>query len=370
MQVPGRRLSSAERQRLLRWYQKSRRAFPWRQTRDAYRIWVSEVMLQQTRAEVVVPYYRAFLRRFPTVDALAHAPEEAVLRYWAGLGYYNRARHLHRAAQQIVAEHRGVFPSAFDQARQLPGVGDYTARAVLSIAYGQPLAVVDGNVARVLTRWYAIENRLPDAQQRSRLQQLADAWLDRRAPGIWNQALMELGARICRPRQPRCEQCPLAQRCWAYRRGLADTLPTRRRAGQPRRIRMRCWILVNTHGQTLLVRTAHLSPFFARLWHFPAERLESTNPSDGLALGRLPARGRRRLPLVKHVVTSRLLLLEPWLVRLDRLPQPTEPHRVLPLAQVTRSATSNATKKLARLAQAELTACYTERRTCQCKKSD
>src|SRR5580704_15833345 len=191
--------------RLLAWYRRNKRDLDWRRTRDPYCIWVSEIMLQQTRVAAVIPYYRRFLARFPTVASLARAPLDDVLHHWAGLGYYSRARNLHLAAKQIVGRHGGEFPRKLEDALALPGVGRYTAAAVLSIAYDQPLAVLDGNVARVLARWGAIRGDLRQANRWAQLAAVSQQVLAASAPSDWNQAMMELGATVCTPTAPRCE---------------------------------------------------------------------------------------------------------------------------------------------------------------------
>ncbi len=325
----GDRRSEFER-RLLRWYRSSRRDFPWRGASTAYRVWISEVMLQQTRAATVLPYYRRFLRAFPSLAALARAPAERVLRAWAGLGYYRRARHLHRAAKIVVKEYGGRFPRTLEAARELPGVGEYTARAILSIAYGQPAAVLDGNVARVIARREAIAGDLRIPARWNELQAIADRWLCREAPGDWNQAMMELGATICTPRQPHCGDCPVRAGCEAFRLGIAGQLPERRRKQALVRLRVAAAVFLDSRGRTLLVRSSppglaasdrwlqppshsgvgasaptkrgpnpralapearparilqrpakvsegELAPIFSRLWHFPAQE----SASDG-----------------------------------------------------------------------------------------
>jgi A/G-specific adenine glycosylase len=208
---------------LLRWYEKSRRDLPWRSTRDPYRIWLSEIMLQQTRVETVLPYYDAFLKRFPDVASLAAAPESEVLAMWSGLGYYSRARNMLRAANGIAEA--GAFPSDYPTLRALPGIGDYTAAAVASIAFGLPFAAVDGNVLRVLARVFNDNGDIGAPQTRRRFQQLAQETLDRRQPGEFNQAMMELGATICLPRNPRCLICPVQSLCAALAAGRTAELP-------------------------------------------------------------------------------------------------------------------------------------------------
>ena len=189
--------------RLLRWFRAHKRDLPWRRSRDPYRIWVAEVMLQQTRIAAVLPYYHRFLEKFPTVKSLAAAPLAEVLKLWSGLGYYSRARNLHRAAKEIVAQHKGKFPRTLDSALQLPGIGRYTAAAVLSIAYDAPLAVLDGNVARVLARLRAVRGDLREPRRWRALAATAQDWLPRDSSADWNQALMELGETICTPQSPR-----------------------------------------------------------------------------------------------------------------------------------------------------------------------
>ena len=201
------------RGRLLAWFRREKRDLEWRRTRDPYRIWISEIMLQQTRVAAVTPYYLRFLDRFPTVSDLARAREDAVLHAWAGLGYYSRARNLRRAAQEIVARHAGQFPDEMEAALALPGIGHYTASAVLSIAYGKPYAVLDGNVARVLARLGAIRGDLRRPQIWRRLQETAGNLLACKEAGDWNQAMMELGATVCLPRAPLCPKCPVRTLC-------------------------------------------------------------------------------------------------------------------------------------------------------------
>jgi A/G-specific adenine glycosylase len=204
------------REELLEWYERSRRDLPWRRTRDAYAIWVSEIMLQQTRVAAVVERYQAFMARFPTLISLALAQEQEVLAAWSGLGYYRRARMLHKAAQFVADHHQGNLPVTAEQLRRLPGIGAYTAAAVASIAHGEPVAVVDGNVERVLCRlegWKAGSRAGGGAQLRRQIEELAAKLVSPLRPGDSNQALMELGATLCAPRNPQCAACPVAGGC-------------------------------------------------------------------------------------------------------------------------------------------------------------
>ena len=214
---------------LLRWFSKTRRPLPWRATADPYAIWVSEMMLQQTTVATVIPYYRRFLAKFPTVQSLARSNEAAVLSAWSGLGYYSRARNLLRAAVEVVRDHGGVFPRDPATAITLPGIGPYAANAITSIAYDMPAAVVDGNVQRVLSRLHRINH--PPARA---AQTLASRLLSRTSPGTWNEAMMELGATICTPRTPDCGRCPVAEHCrgkdrpehWSRAKPRRTTIPT------------------------------------------------------------------------------------------------------------------------------------------------
>jgi A/G-specific adenine glycosylase len=224
------------RTRLLAWYAAGHRDLPWRRTRDAYRVWVSEIMLQQTRVETVVPYYERFLARFPDLATLARAPLDDVLAAWSGLGYYRRARHLHTAAATIVREHGGRFPRALDDARELPGIGRSTAGAIVSIAYDERAPILDGNVRRVLARLFLVRDAATRAAE-SRLWELSSELVDGDEPGELNQALMELGATTCLPfAGARCESCPLRADCAAYAEGRAtvERLPEPPRSAAPR----------------------------------------------------------------------------------------------------------------------------------------
>jgi A/G-specific adenine glycosylase len=213
------------RSRLLAWYHPNRRDLPWRGETSPYRIWISEVMLQQTQVATVIPYYHRFLERFPTLADLAAAPLEDVLKRWAGLGYYARARNLHRAAREIVENYAGRFPETYADLRQLPGFGEYTAGAVASIAFGEAVPAIDGNVKRVLARLFALQENLESGQTTRRLREIATALVDPVSPGDWTQALMELGATVCLPQTPKCLLCSLPDLCQARLLGLERSLP-------------------------------------------------------------------------------------------------------------------------------------------------
>ena len=242
------------RRALLEWFRRSARPLPWRQSKDPYAVWVSEIMLQQTQVDTVIPYFLRFLRAFPGFERLAEAPLERVLELWSGLGYYRRARHLHLAAQRIVQDFGGAFPSNYQEARSLPGVGDYTARAVLSIAYNQPYAVVDGNVARVVSRLRTLSGNLHQRKFRHALTQELEFMFSRRQPGNFNQAIMELGQSLCLPRAPKCPLCPLRTICQAHRDGTPEAYPEPR----PRRASEMHYLA------TVVLCRAHRGPFGPR----------------------------------------------------------------------------------------------------------
>ena len=265
---------------LAAWYAHGHRDLPWRRTTDPYRIWVSEIMLQQTRAQAVIPYYERFLQRFPTVETLAAAQEDEVLALWAGLGYYSRARNLWRAAREIAAQ--GAFPRDYDAIRALPGIGDYTAAAIASIAFGLPHAVVDGNVLRVVAR---VENDAADIgapRTRERFRAIAQEWLDTTHPGTFNQALMELGATLCLPRNPQCLLCPLTEYCRARQEGTAGQLPVKLRTMVPVELQ-RTLLVIRRDGKILLRRNGPDARHMKGFWDLPSpEELPAARTGEKL----------------------------------------------------------------------------------------
>jgi A/G-specific adenine glycosylase len=245
------------RKRLLAWYDRNQRDLPWRRDKDPYRVWLSEIMLQQTRVAAVLEHYRQFLRRFPSVEKLAKAREASVLAAWSGLGYYRRARMLHAAARQIVAEYGGEFPASAGELRDLPGIGRYTAAAIASIAFGESMAVVDGNVERVLER---IQGRALAGEE---LWLEAESLLHRSRPGDFNQAMMELGATVCLPRQPNCRACPVVELC-ASRGELAK--PAKKTRQKKREIH---YALARRDRSVLLVRRPDVASLMPGMWELP-----------------------------------------------------------------------------------------------------
>ncbi len=272
---------TALRRSLLAWFDRNARDLPWRRTRDPYHILLSELLLQQTRVEAARPYYDAFLAAFPNVHALAAAPLPDVLKLWAGLGYYRRARHLHAAARRIVGDHDGRVPDRSADLLKLPGVGRYTAAAVASIAFGEPVAALDGNIKRVLARLFAVDTPIDDRGCERELWRLADALLARRRPGDFNQALMEIGATLCTPKRPRCPDCPLRRWCRAAREGSAGQLPRRRPKAVRPHIEQVAAAVVR-RGRLLLVRRPE-SGLLAGMWELPGgPLLGDESPAAGL----------------------------------------------------------------------------------------
>ena len=254
------------RRRILNWYRKNKRDLPWRRTRDPYRIWISEIMLQQTRVAAVIPYYERFLERFPDVPALRSAEEHDLLAAWAGLGYYSRARNLQKAATKILD--LGGFPSDYQSIRGLPGVGDYTAAAIASMAFDLPHAVLDGNVIRVLSRLTGESGNVDSTVVRRRLRAVADSIIDSRHPGDFNQGLMELGATVCLPKQPQCLLCPLARDCRARQSGRQNELPLR--AARPGPIDVEIQLLmIEKAGKILAWKRPAESRRLAGFWELP-----------------------------------------------------------------------------------------------------
>lgn len=212
---------------LIQWYEQHKRDLPWRDTDDAYKIWISEIILQQTRVNQGLDYYYRFIDRFPDVQSLAVATEDEVLKYWQGLGYYSRARNLHKAARQVVNQFEGKFPNQYADVLSLSGVGEYTAAAICSFAYNLPFAVVDGNVFRVLARLFGIDTPIDSAEGKKTFKKLADELLDKRNPGLHNQAIMEFGALQCVPFSPSCEQCYLVNKCLSFANNKTGDLPVK-----------------------------------------------------------------------------------------------------------------------------------------------
>ena len=295
----------SEARSLLRWYRRGRRDLPWRRTGNPYAVWISEVMLQQTTVAAVTPRWRRFLARFPDVGALARAPLREVLGEWAGLGYYARARNLHRAAKTVAAA--GAFPVTVEEWRALPGVGPYTAAALASIVSGVAAAAVDGNVSRVLSRLHALRLDPRSPRGRREVASRADALLARSSPGEFNQAVMELGATLCTPRAPRCPVCPLRASCRARSLGTPEAFPPSSRREAPRPVRLVAGVAFR-RGRILLVRDEELvrGQLTVPLFRVPAgRRAEDVLQKEWKAVAGLPAGALEPLARLRHPVLDR-----------------------------------------------------------------
>lgn len=306
---------------LLPWYREHQRPLPWRQNADPFHIWLSEVILQQTRVDQGMAYWYRFTERYPDVESLAKAPEEEVLRLWQGLGYYSRARNLRMAAQQIVELHDGRFPPSYPALKALKGVGEYTAAAIGSIAFGLPEPVVDGNVYRVLARVFGITTPIDSTAGKKEFRELAAKLMDKSQPGDHNQALMELGALVCTPKSPRCGDCPLARRCLALRTESIGDLPVKAKRSS---VRERYFIYLHiTDNQGLYLRKRLGKDIWQGLFELPL--IESTRALKGDRLAEVIRRefgsgwtiGKRHGP-IKHVLSHQVIHAHFWEVKRPR----------------------------------------------------
>lgn len=355
------------REQLLAWFAQFQRDLPWRRDKDPYRVWLSEIMLQQTRVAAVIPYYERFLLRFPNIHALAGAPEGEVLRLWSGLGYYSRARNLQKAAQQVVGKHSGQFPADEPEALALAGIGNYTAAAILSIAYNKKLAVLDGNVARVLARLGAIHGDLRESARWQSLQQIADSLLAPAVPGDWNQAVMELGATICTPRAPQCLLCPVSGFCEARKLGIAEILPEKRKKRPTVAVVLAATVFLDLRGRTLLLpppksaagvgKKENIAALVSKMWHFPTIQIRKRAPVEMRSFLRTFRESNKQFKLnfeplafARHAVTHRRIILQPFLVRVERLPV-LSGAQIVGLANVESLPISGLTRKVVHAAK-------------------
>ena len=256
------------RQKLLAWYDENKRDLPWRRSKNPYHIWVSEIMLQQTRVDTVIPYYERFLDWFPTVESLANAPEERLLKAWEGLGYYSRVRNMQTAARQIMSDFQGEFPSTYEGISSLKGIGPYTAGAISSIAFNLPQPAVDGNVMRVLARLFEVNHDIGNPSNRKIFQAMMEILIDPNRPGDFNQALMDLGSDIEAPVNPRPEESPVKEFSAAYQHGTMDRYPIKAPKKKPIPIYLKALVVQNSQGQFLLEKNES-EKLLAGFWHFP-----------------------------------------------------------------------------------------------------
>jgi A/G-specific adenine glycosylase len=303
----------ALQRKLLRWYVENRRDLPWRKIRDPYAVWVSEVMLQQTQVQTVIPYYLRFLLHYRDIRALANAKTEHLLRLWAGLGYYSRAGNLQKAARVVVERFDGEFPTSYEDVLGLPGIGRYTAAAILSIAFDQPYAVVDGNVARVLARVLRIDGDARHSDVRQSLWDAAQQLLPSRNPGDFNQAIMELGATVCSPRQPGCLRCPWQANCLARKEGLQESLPLKRKRPAVRKS-SRAALAIRHRGRYFIIRRSG-QRLLQGLWEFPGTELRQTENLHNVLVRwirrvyGLSVNGLERFMTVNHSITVQRIQL-------------------------------------------------------------
>ena len=307
-------------QTILSWYDQGHRDLPWRRTQDPYRIWISEIMLQQTRAETVVSYYERFLARYPTVQDLASAPEEELLKAWEGLGYYSRARSLQKAAKEIVARYGGQLPADLEKLRALPGIGDYTAGAIASIAFGLPAAAVDGNVERVLCRWDAITDEVGTPAVRRQIAARAQALVPPDRPGAFANAMMEMGATMCTPKNPKCLLCPVREGCMGFAQGIAQELP-RKAKKKAQRVENRAVLLVFCDNRVLIVKRQE--KLLGGLFVFP-DVLEESDPArlcQALEALGIRAAYDEKLGHARHVFTHLIWEMDVHAVVADEMTQ-------------------------------------------------
>lgn len=330
---------------LIDWYESHKRALPWRETTDPYLIWVSEIILQQTRVAQGLDYFLRFTERFPTVQALAEAEEGEVLKYWQGLGYYSRARNLHAAAKQLVERYGGRFPRGYEEVLSLKGIGAYTAAAIVSFAWGMPYPVVDGNVYRVLARLFDLDTPIDSTDGKKQFAELAGRLLDPKRASSYNQAIMEFGALQCVPRHPDCAVCPLVDRCMAYARGRVEELPVKQ---HKTKIRDRYFhYLYLIYNKETWLRRRPAGDIWEGLYEFPL--IETEGPMDLANLSQTATYRRwlgkagelrffRPLTGVKHVLSHQVLHTSFYGIELERAPEGLEDYLRIPLSEFERYA--------------------------------
>ncbi len=302
------------RKALMDWYLQNRRDLPWRKTKNPYHIWVSEVMLQQTQVNTVVPFYHRFLRRFPDLKGLAQADLQSVLKVWEGLGYYARARNLHKSAAIVINRHAGLVPQNWEDFRKLPGVGDYIAAAVLSIAFDLPYPVVDGNVKRVLARLTLIEDPANISSSMKKFRQTAAQLLDNRQPGTFNQAMMELGALVCKPQNPLCSACPVGPMCRAYQTGRVAQFPKRSQKAPTPEYRIAVGVVIK--NDRMLITRRKPEGLLGGLWEFPGGKIRQGENAAAACIREikeevnLAIRIDSHLASIKHAYTHFKILMD------------------------------------------------------------
>lgn len=341
------------RRRLLQWYRKHKRDLPWRRTTDPYAIWVSEVMLQQTQVTTVLPYYERFLTRFPTVSALAQAGEEEVLALWSGLGYYRRAKLLHRGAKTVEMQAHGRLPAQAEALKKIPGIGPYTAGAIASIAFQKAEPLVDGNVIRVFARLFALRGHSRDPRLQKKVWHLAGQMVQGKQPGDFNQGLMELGATVCRAVSPACERCPVAAFCRAKHLGKPEAFPENPPAEKIVRL-TRAVAVCEREGKILLVKRRE-PRWFQGLWELPHDYVpvpEAAETSLKHFLHRslgIRMKNPKKIPLTRHSITHHRIASHAWHAQITGRARPKQPLEMLDffsIPQLKNTALSNFDRKV------------------------
>jgi len=312
---------------ILYWYGQNKRDLPWRHTSDPYRIWISEVILQQTRVDQGLDYYQRFLERFPDVDSLAMAQEEEVMKLWQGLGYYTRARNLHEAAKSIVHDHGAVFPVKYDDIRRLKGIGDYSAGAIASIAFNQPHPVIDGNVLRVVARYQGITEPIKYASGKKQVMAFLEQQLDPVQPGAFNQAVMELGALVCKPIRPLCGECPLSEECVAYRKGITNELPVVKKPAKVVRRYFHYLVIYsgNKRNMSVWINKRKGNDIWKNLYDFPLIETENDTSEEqlvnlqswGKISGKYPLTIEQSINFPRYLLSHREIIARFLIIRSD-----------------------------------------------------
>ncbi|WP_430708794.1 A/G-specific adenine glycosylase [Paenalkalicoccus suaedae] len=321
---------------LLEWYDREKRDLPWRRERDPYRIWVSEIMLQQTKVDTVIPYYERFMSQFPTVDALADADEEQVLKAWEGLGYYSRARNLHAAVKEVQSAYGGVVPNSEEEIHKLRGVGPYTAGAILSIAYNIPAPAVDGNVMRVLSRIFAIYDDIAKPATRKRFETIIREIISTSRASDYNQALMELGAMICTPTKPACLLCPVQAHCQAREQGVQELLPVKAKKKKPKSVTLQAYVLITEDGRFIVEKRPETG-LLANLWQFPTaldgETMEKFLENYGVDI--IKSENTQR---VRHVFSHIIWEMDVYRVQISGQPKLMDRQELVTLEEISEKA--------------------------------
>lgn len=321
-------------QQLLNWYSRNKRDLPWRKTSDPYKIWVSEIMLQQTRVDTVIPYYYRFLEKFPTVHHLAQAGRRQVLKQWEGLGYYSRVRNMQDAAITVSEKLDGNLPDAYSAIIKLKGIGPYTAAAILSIAFQKPYAVVDGNVIRVFSRYFGISNDIRKQSTKNDISGLAQSLIPDDCPGDFNQAVMELGATVCTPLNPECHECPLTHSCFAYKKAMTEEIPYKSPRKKIPHHTICVGILLNGKNEVLIALRPE-DAMLGGLWEFPGGKKKSSESHEGAVIRELreelgiEAGGLEKFLEVKHAYSHFRITLHAYLCKIDKgTPEPRTSQKI------------------------------------------